>query len=89
MNDAPVLRPNPLLHYHQCGRVRDGWLDGYGCGYLFSHRFAKNLSLVDQHKCPACQRGPWYYQLSQEEFESAKQPRHVESGIDNVDNSVR
>ena len=66
------LRPNPNLHYHQCGRVRDGWLDGYGCGHLWQHQRNPQLSLAADHACPVCSKGPWYYELSTEEVENAK-----------------
>lgn len=66
------LKPNPKPHYHQCGRVRDGWLDDYGCGYLWQHQRNPNLHIADDHRCPACSKGPWYYELSIEEVENAK-----------------
>lgn len=71
-NKLPVLRPNPNPHYHQCGRVRDGWLDGYGCGFMWQHRRDPTKSLVEDHMCPNCDRGPWYYELSIEEVESGQ-----------------
>lgn len=71
-----AIKPNPLPHFHQCGRVHGGWLEGYGCGHLWQHQ-AKSLSqssasLCEDHRCPECNCGPWYYQLSLEEVESAK-----------------
>lgn len=69
--------PNSKPHFHQCGRVHGGWLEGYGCEYLFKHTYTKELSLVSQHMCPACGRGPWYYELSIEELESAKAEKDI------------
>jgi hypothetical protein len=68
---SAMLKPNPKRHSHQCGRVKDGWLEGYGCGALWFHQRDTSLSIVDDHKCPVCRAGPWYYELSQEEVESA------------------
>ena len=58
-------------HAHQCGRVRNGWLDHYGCGTLWFHKRDPLISIADDHKCPVCGAGPWYYELSLEEVESA------------------
>lgn len=66
-----MLKPNPNRHPHQCGRVRDGWLEGYGCGTLWFHKRDPTVSLAADHMCPMCGKGPWYYELSQEEVESA------------------
>lgn len=67
-----MIRPNPKSHFHQCGRVRDGWLEGYGCRHMWQHKRNPLVSLVEDHACPACGKGPWYYELSVEEIESAQ-----------------
>lgn len=88
-----VLRPNPRPHFHQCGRVLDGWLPGYGCGHLWQHQRNPKLHIADDHRCPLCSKGPWYYELSLEEVESAnatiEHPKSCQSCVDAVDNCVK
>lgn len=81
-----MLYPNRSLHFHQCGRIRDGWIPDYGCGHLWQHSFdfALTHSIVADHKCPKCGCGPWYYELSVEEVESAKSQRVGQSQLTRV-----
>jgi len=73
--DAEAFTQDPTLpHYHQCGRLAGGLLPDFGCRHVWQHAAEPTKNYVKystQHKCPLCGKGPWYYVLSEEEFESA------------------
>lgn len=62
-------------HFHQCGRITDGLVEGYGCNHVWMHKAVSPVKTgrvsVADHMCPECGAGPWYYVLSVEELESA------------------
>lgn len=77
MTLAEAFTQDPLIpHYHQCGRITDGMIPGYGCGHVWQHRDETKVKSgkvsIRKHLCPECGKGPWYYVLSIEELESAK-----------------
>lgn len=47
-----------MEHTHECGVFVFGKIEGYGCGFRWSHATREDWSPSD-HYCPRCGRGPF------------------------------
>lgn len=57
----PVEQGIDGRHTHQCGVTVTGRIVDYGCGREFSHQRNEGKKIHEDHLCPYCGKGPWYF----------------------------